>query len=66
MAKNRKYPPEVKERAVRMLLEWRAARNTTIESVDEVAEKIAVHPETLRNRVKQHRGCRGAARRHDG
>ena len=54
MAKNRKFPPEVKERAVRMLLEWRAARNTTIGGVDEVAGKIGVHPETLRNWMKQH------------
>ena len=54
MAKNRKFPPEVKERAVRMLLEWRAARNTTIGGVDEVAGKIGVPPETLRNWMKQH------------
>jgi transposase len=55
MGRNQKYPREVKERAVRMLLEWRATRNTTVGGVDEIAEKIGVHPETLRNWVKQHR-----------
>ena len=54
MATKRKYPPEVIEWAVRTVLDWRAARNTTIGGVDEVAGKIGVHPDTLRNWVKQY------------
>jgi transposase len=53
MGKNRKFPSEFRERAVRLLWEWREARGVTVGGVDVVAAQLGVHPETLRNWLKQ-------------
>ena len=54
MGKQRQYPPELKERAVRMVYEWRQARNRTDGGITEVAEKLGVHQESVRNWLKRH------------
>jgi len=46
------YPPELKERAVRMVLEWRRERDRTDGGFEEVAQKLGVHPESIRNWLK--------------
>lgn len=48
------YPPELRERAVRMVLEWRQARNRSDGGLEEVAEKLGVHAESIRNWLKRH------------
>jgi transposase len=53
MGKIRKYPPEVRERGVRLLREWRDAPGVTQGGFQAVASQLNVHPETLRNWVKQ-------------
>jgi transposase len=52
MATHKKYPPEIKERAVRMLLEWRRERDRTDGGFEDVAAKLGVHPESVRNWLK--------------
>jgi transposase len=52
MPTQRKYPPELKERAVAMVLEWRRERSRTDGGFEEVAEKLGVHPESIRNWLK--------------
>jgi transposase len=37
-----------------MVYEWREARGTGSGGVREIAEKIGVHPESVRNWVRQH------------
>jgi len=49
MPAHKKYPPELKERAVRMLLEWREARGRGDGGVIEVAGQLGVHPDTVRS-----------------
>ena len=55
MPTHKRYPPELKERAVAMVLEWRRARNRTDGGLNEVAEKLGVHTESVRNWVNQNR-----------
>jgi transposase len=55
MPTHKRYPPELKERAVAMVLEWRRARNRTDGGLNEVAEKLGVHAESVRNWVNQDR-----------
>jgi len=55
MPTHKRYPPELKERAVAMVLEWRRARNRTDGGLNEVAEKLGVHSESVRNWVNQDR-----------
>src|SRR5260370_39729763 len=45
------YPRELRERAARMVLEWRQARGRTDGGIKEVAEQLGVHPESVRNWV---------------
>jgi hypothetical protein len=40
MGKQRVYPEELKQRAARMVLEWRAERNRTDGGIKEVAEQL--------------------------
>ena len=53
MSSPRKFPAELRERAVRMVLEWRRERGRTDGGLNEVAEQLGVHPETVRNWVRQ-------------
>ena len=54
MGKQRQYPPELKERAVRMVYEWRQARNRTDGGIEPVAQQLGVHPESVRNWLRRH------------
>jgi putative transposase len=49
MQKGKPYPPELRERAVAMVLEWRRERNRTDRGLAEVGEKLGVHPESICN-----------------
>ena len=49
----RRYSPELKERAVRMVRQLRAETGETIGTVKRVAEQLDVGPESLRAWVKQ-------------
>ena len=54
MASPKKYPPEMRERAVRMVLEWRAARGRSDGGLTEVGQQLGVHPESIRNWLSRH------------
>ena len=60
MVAPRKYPDEVRERAVRMVFEIRQESGQQKGSVARVAGKLGINPETLRNWVKQAEIDRGA------
>ena len=49
----RKYPDELRERAVRMVLEIRAETGTNCGAVVRVAERLGINKETLRGWVNQ-------------
>lgn len=53
MAKPTKFSPEVKERAVRLVLEHQGEYATQYEAIRSVAGKIGCSPETLRGWVRQ-------------
>jgi transposase len=53
MAAPRKYPDELRERATRMAVELRADPVTKQGAIARVAEQLGMHPETLRNWVRQ-------------
>jgi transposase len=53
MGRPAKHPPELRERAVRMVQEWRAARGRADGGMREVAEALGVHPESVRNWFRQ-------------
>ena len=53
MGSQRHYPPEVKERAVRMVREWRRERQRSDGGLKEVAAQLGVHHESLRNWLKR-------------
>jgi transposase len=53
LAAPRKYPDELRERATRMAVELRAASATKQGAIARVAEQLGMHPETLRNWVRQ-------------
>ena len=53
MGRPSKYPTSSRQRAVRMVFEWREARGVTTGGVNEVAAQLGVNPETLRNWLKQ-------------
>lgn len=54
MGSPRRYPAELRERAVRLVYEWREARDRSDGGLKEVAERLGVHPETVRNWLRQH------------
>ena len=53
MARTSKYTQEVRERAVRMVWEWRRERHVTTGGVADVARQLGINKETLRNWVRQ-------------
>jgi transposase len=53
MAAPRRYPDEVRERAVALVFEWRRARDRRDGGLKEVGGQLGVHAETLRNWVRQ-------------
>jgi transposase len=53
MARTSKYPLELRERAVRMVLEHQHEYPSQWKAIESVAEKLAVHRETLRVWVRR-------------
>jgi transposase len=53
MARQSKIPREVRERAVRLALDGVEEHGSRWQSIKSVASKMGIHPETLRNWVKQ-------------
>lgn len=53
MAAPRKYPDELRERATRMAVEARLDPATRSGTFRRVSEQLGIHPETLRNWVRQ-------------
>src|SRR3979409_2805057 len=49
----RRYPPEMRERAVRMVREVIAESGERVGAVTRVARQLGIGPESLRNWVKQ-------------
>jgi transposase len=49
----RPYPPEFRERAVRLVYEWRAARDQDYGGFYEIAEQLGIHGESIRNWMRQ-------------
>jgi transposase len=54
MASPKRFPPEVRERAVRMVYEWREGRGRVDGGLNEVAEALGVHAETVRGWLRRH------------
>ena len=50
---SKRYPPEMKERACRLVADWRRERRRTNGGFNEVGEQLDVHPESLRGWFKQ-------------
>jgi transposase len=53
MAAPRKYPQELKDRAVRLVFEVRSDSQSKRGAISQVGEQLGINPETLRNWVKQ-------------
>ena len=53
MTRRTRYPQEVRERAVRLLLEHRPEYETEWAAIQSIAEKVGVHKETLRLWVRR-------------
>lgn len=53
MAKNKRYPAEVRERAVRLVVEHRGEYETEWAAITSVAQKCGMTAETLRKWVRQ-------------
>jgi transposase len=62
MSRPRRYPPEVRERAVRLVLEHQGEYDSQWAAITSIAEKFGMTAETLRKWVRQaeiDRGQRG-------
>ena len=53
MSKSNRYPAEMKERACRLVVDWRRERGKTTGGFTDVAGQLGVHPESLRGWFKQ-------------
>ncbi len=53
MAAPRKYPEELRERAIRMAVDLRGDPTTRSAALRRVGEQLGINPETLRNWVTQ-------------
>jgi len=53
MAAPRKYPDELRERAIRMAVDLRRDPTTKTGALRRVADQLGINPETLRNWVTQ-------------
>ena len=53
MARPRKYSDELRDRATRMVLEARQDPDRKVGAIKRTADQLGVHPEALRNWVKQ-------------
>jgi len=53
MGRPRKYPEEMRQRAVRMVLEWRREMGQPRGGVAHIAGQLGINKETLRNWVNQ-------------
>jgi len=53
MAAPRKYPEELRERAIRMAVDLRRDPDTKQGALRRVGEQLGINPETLRNWVQQ-------------
>lgn len=54
MSRQRRFAPEVRERAVRMLLDHRDEYDSQWAAIRSIAEKFDMSAETLRSWVRQH------------
>lgn len=54
MSRQRRFPPEIRERAVRMLLDHRQDYPSQWAAIRSIAGKFDMSPETLRSWVRQH------------
>ena len=54
MGATNRHPAELRQRAVRLVTEWREARGRPDGGAVEVAERLGVHPSTVREWVRQH------------
>ena len=59
MSPSNKYSPEVRERAVRMVLEHQSGHDSQWAAIESIAEKIGCTSETLRKWVRQDERDRG-------
>jgi transposase len=53
MGRNKRYPPELRERAVELVREWRQARGRSDGGLKEIADQLGVHMESVRNWMRQ-------------
>ena len=60
MARPRSYPDEFRERAVRLVREWRAERGLSDGGLTVVAAQLGLHRETLRRWVLEQEADGGA------
>ncbi len=60
MTKNTRFSPEVRQRAVRMVLESQGEYHSQWAAICSIAPKIGCTPETLRVWVRQHERDTGA------
>lgn len=51
----RRYPPEMRERACRLVTEWRRARERSNGGFNEIGAQLGVHPTTLAKWYRQAR-----------